>query len=137
MLENEGRRLGGQILEDVQGIVHVGQVGLARMLARLEHVLLGQGRDQSLSRADELHAAHLQTSLGQLVERGRLVRVLAVAQPLGLAVDFPGALSENQFLVAQSQLEVGRKRILLQRRVHLLQITHGVTPCCSRVFLSP
>ena len=87
MLEDERGGLGGQVLKDVQGVVHVRQVGLAGVLARLEHVLLGQCGDQSLALADELHAADFQLALRQLVQGGGLVRVFAVAQSLGLAVD--------------------------------------------------
>jgi len=133
VLEDQGGRLGRQVLQNIEGIVHVGQVGLARVLACLEHVFLGQGGNKALSCTDELDAADFQTAFGQFVQCSGLIRVLSVAEALGLAVDFPGALFESQFLVAQRQFHFSRKRILLEGLVHVLQITHIDTPFYSHV----
>lgn len=51
MLEYCSRGAPGEVLQDIRRIVHVGQIRLAGMLARLDHLALGQGGNNALPRA--------------------------------------------------------------------------------------
>ena len=53
MLEDDCCRTVHQVLDDVEAVIHVGQVDLARMLAHLQHVINGYGRNQAAAGPDE------------------------------------------------------------------------------------
>ena len=82
VLHDHGRRTVHEIFQDIERIVQVREVRLARMLSRLEHLLLGDGAHQTVSRLDEFDPGESKVPAHQLVHGGLLVRVLAVAKSL-------------------------------------------------------
>ena len=49
MLDDERSRLLGEVLQNVGAVVHVGEVGLAGVLAGLDHLGLGERGDDALA----------------------------------------------------------------------------------------
>ena len=94
------------------------------MLAELQQHRFVEGRNQALARIDEPALTEGQVSAHELVERGLLSRVFAVAQPalLGLAVDVdaPGSFAEREALIPQGDGHLGWEVIGDDRFVGLL-----------------
>ncbi len=126
MLEDDHGRLGAEVLQNGDPGIHVREVDLAGVFAGLEKVLLGHARDQGLARSPEGHSAEVQPPPAQLVDGGRLIRILAVPQPLFRAVDGPGPFHETQLGVAQPQGHLPGKGVLGQGGVHLFQVAHVI-----------
>ena len=132
VLQDRDARALHQELENVQPVVHVGQVDLAGMLSELEQVRFGERRDQPSARLDEPALAEDEVAVDELVEGRFLAGILAVAQPLldalaGVLVgDLPGALAVDERLVAEGNLHLGRKMVVHDRPVRGLHVFgHG------------
>ena len=130
VLEDDRRRPVGEVLDDVQAVVHVGEIDLARVFAHLEHVRGGDGAHQPLARVDEAAVAENQVAVDQFIEGRLLVRVLAVTQSafLGGAVllgDFPGFLAVDQGLVTEGDGHLHGEGVAEQGRIHFFQVGHG------------
>ena len=67
-----------QVLQNVGSVVHVREVGLAGMLACLDHLLFAQARDNAVLRTAPGDAAKGELAFCQLVEGSGLVRVFAI-----------------------------------------------------------
>jgi len=131
VLEDDGGRALGEVLQDVQRVVHVGEIRLAGMLAGLEHMRFGGGADEPFAGTAKGHAAKGQAAGDGLVEGGRLIRVLAVAQALDLTVDGPGPLGKGELGLAKLEDEFGREGIFHHGGIHFFQVAHGAPPCVS------
>ena len=81
------------------------------MLAALQQ--LGDGREV-VARLQQLDVAEDEVAVHQLVERGLLPRVLAVAKPLLLAADIP-----RHFLVLErlARLSLNKRNLHLRRKM--------------------
>jgi hypothetical protein len=84
VLHDRAGRLRGKVSQEREGRVHVGEVGLARVLAELEQ--LGC-RHEALAALDEDRLAESEIAADRLVERRGLIGILSVTQALSLAVD--------------------------------------------------
>ena len=126
VLEDDGGGTFREVLEDVAAVVHVGEVGLARMLSGLQHLRLGEGGHDAL-RAAPFHAVHDQLAGFHFIQGGGLVGVFAVAQPLGFAVDVPCALFVCQHGVAERDGHGFREGVLQHGAVHIFEAGHGVS----------
>ena len=98
MLQDRRGGLLLQVFDDIEAVVQVGQVGLARVLARLDHGRLVDGAGEAVARVQEVAAAQGEVAAHQLVEGRLLAGVFAVAQPhfddLALGVgQLPGAFA--------------------------------------------
>ncbi len=78
MLDNKGCGLIREILQDVGGIIDIGQVGLAGMLACLKHLLFIQGRNDAVLGRAPFQAVEVKAPLDKLVQGSRLIRVFTV-----------------------------------------------------------
>ena len=114
VLQDGGGGLGLQVLDDIKAVVQVGQVGLAGVLARLDHGRLVNGAGEAVIGVQEVAAAQGEVAAHQFVERRLLAGIFAVAQPhfddLALGVGhLPGAFAVDQLLVAEGDGQVGGK----------------------------
>jgi len=132
VLENDRRRLGHQILENIEAIVQVGEIDFAGVLPLLEHVRLFNGTHQPIVGIDEPTATQGKIPADQLIEGRLLARVLTVAQPLFnefprfVVGEFPGSLAIDQFLVPEADAKRVGKVVFHHRPVHFFQVlTHG------------
>ena len=130
MLQNDGRRAVCEILKNIGPVIHVCQVGLAGMLARLNHLFFGEGRNNAVSRTPPLKAAASDGPLFQGVKSGGLVGVFAIAQALFLAIQRPYAFLKHEFFIAQNDGHGFGESVLADSAVHGLEIRHA----CLQVF---
>jgi hypothetical protein len=123
VLYDDGAGFFHEVAQDVQCVVHVGEVDLARVLAGLEKLDVGC---QPPARLYHLHVAEREVAVNEPVQRGLLGGVLAVAQALDLAADLPARLLVNQGLllspVNKTDLHSRREAVTQDGLVHLLQI---------------
>ena len=126
MLHDGRGRAAREVLQDVGGVVHVGQIGLAGVFARLQHLALGQGRDHALPRSAPGPVRQGIASLAQFVQGGGLIRVFTVAQAAHLAAHVPDALGVGEDRVAQGESQRIGKAVRHDAAVHILEIiAHG------------
>ena len=130
MLQNDGRRAVCKILKDIGPVIHVRQIGLAGVLARLNHLLFGQGRNNAVPRTPPLEAAASDGTFFQGIEGRGLIGVFPVAQALFLAVQRPHALLEHEFFIAKNDGHGFGKSVLADGAVHGLEIRHA----CLQMF---
>ena len=130
MLDDEGSRLVGEILQDVGGIIDVGQVRLAGVLSGLEHLLFVKGGNEAVLRGAPLQAVQVQAAFDQLVECCRLIRIFSVAQAFLFPAYFPLALLIDQRLVSHSDGHRLRIGFLHDFLVHVLELGHVGPPDC-------
>ena len=128
VLQDRDARALRQELQDVQPVVHVGQVDFARMLSELEQVGFGERGDQPPARLDEPAFAEEEIAVDEFIEGRFLAGILSVAQALldalaGILVrDFPGALAVDERLVAERNLHLGREMVVHDRAVRGLHV---------------
>ena len=127
VLHDDRARLVHQVAEDVERVVGVRHVRLARMLAGLKKL---RHRGEVLSRLQGLDVAEHQVAVHELVERGFLSRILAVAEPLLLAADVPRHLLVLERLLVRSvnerNLHLRREMIRLDGLIGFLQVFHDL-----------
>ncbi len=127
VLDDYGAGLVHQVPEDVERVVGVGDVCLARVLAGLEQ--LGDGREV-LARLEHLDVAEDEVAVDELVERGLLAGVLAVPEALVLAADRPRDLLVAERgarrAVDERYLHRGREVVRLDGPVSFFQVFHMV-----------
>ena len=132
VLHDHGAGLGREVAEDVERVVGVRHVRLAGVLAALEE--LGHGR-QVAPGLDRLDVAEHDVAVHELVERGFLTGVLAIAETLLLAADVPRHLlvAERLALVAgdERNLHLRREVVGFDGLVRFLEVFHF----CSFRFL--
>ena len=124
MLDDEGGRFVGKVLQDVGAVVHVGQIGLAGMLAGLDHLRFGERGDNALPGLTPAAAAEGDPPVNEFVERGGLIRIFAVAEAFLFASDLPLALAVNQLLVSEGNGHGFGKVFLHYGLVHCFEIGH-------------
>ena len=122
MLEDDGRGALAEVLQDIGTVVHVGEVGLAGMLAGLDHLGLGHGRHDALTGTTPAQAAAGDAAFTQFVQGSGLVGVFAVAQAFFLVVQGPDALVVHKFFVTQQNGHGLGKSVLVDFLVHGLQV---------------
>ena len=127
MLENHGRRTFGEVLQNVGPVVHVGEVGLARMLSGLDHLGFGKGGNNAVARPAPSQAAAGQGTPLQGIERGGLIGIFAVAQAFFFLVQGPDAFFIDEFLLAQDDGHGFGKSVLADSAVHGLEIRHAAS----------
>jgi hypothetical protein len=115
VLQDDAGRFFVQKFDDIEAVVQVGEVGLAGVLARLEHAGFVQGAHQPQAGFDEPAGSQGEVAPHQLVEGRLLVGVFPVAQPafddlpaFGVG-NLPGALAVHQLLVAEVMVISGGK----------------------------
>ncbi len=81
VFEDDGGRPVHQVLQDVEAVVDIGQVDLARVLAHLEHVLDRDRRDEAVARFDEGAVPENQIAVDQFVQGCLLIGVFSIAHP--------------------------------------------------------
>ena len=116
-------------LDDIQAVVQVGQVGLARVLAGLDHGRFIDGAGETVIGVQEVTLPQGQVAPHQFVEGGFLAGVLPVAQPhlddLAFGVgQFPGALAVDELLVAEADGHFRGEMVCHHGAVHGLDIAH-------------
>ena len=116
-------------LDDIQAVVQVRQVGLARVLAGLDHGRFIDGAGEPVIGVQEVTLPQGQVAPHQFVEGGFLAGVLPVAQPhlddLAFGVgQFPGALAVDELLVAEADGHLRGKMVCHHGAVHGLDIAH-------------
>ena len=130
MLQDRRGGLCLQVLDDIEAVVQVGQVGLARVLARLDHGRFVDGAGEAVIGVEEVAAPQGQVAAHQFVEGRLLAGVFAVAQPhfddLALGVgQLPGAFAVDQLLVAKGDGHLRGKMVRHHGAVHGLDIAHS------------
>ena len=123
MLEDDSGRLIHEVFEDIEAVVHVGKIDLARMLAHLQHVIHSEGAYQPPARLDETTVAQNQVAVHQLVKGRLLVRIFSVAQTAFLRFarlirDRPGFFVIEQGLAAQSDGHLWGEGITPEGGIH-------------------
>ena len=125
MLDDDGAGLVGEVAEDVERVVRIRDVRLPGMLAGLQQL---RHRGEVLARLQHLDVAEDEVAVDELVERGLLARVLAIAEPLLLAANRPRHLLVLEGLAAlavnERNLHFRRKMIGFNRLIGFLQVFH-------------
>jgi hypothetical protein len=121
---------GREVSEDVERIVGIGEVGLARVLAGLKQLDV---RCQVLAGLDGFGLPEYQVAVDHAIEGRLLAGILTVAQPFFDRVDGPGDFFVEQGLpllpVHEADFHVRRKVVVHDGAVHFFQIvSHGVAP---------
>ena len=129
VLEDHRGGLFLETLDDVQAVVQVREVGLARVLAGLDHGRFIDGAGQAVIGVQEMALPQGQVAPHQLIEGRLLAGVLPVAQPhlddLPFGVgQFPGALAVDELLVAKADGHLRGEMVCHHGAVHGLDITH-------------
>ena len=124
MLEDERGRAVRKVLQNVGPVVHVREVCLAGVLAGLQHLPFGQGRNNAVARSPPVEAPAAQRTLRQGVERGGLVRIFAVTQAFFLIVEGPGAFVVDEFFVPQQYGQGIGESVLVDGAVHGFEVRH-------------
>ncbi|VTR66401.1 hypothetical protein DESC_480111 [Desulfosarcina cetonica] len=130
VLDDHRRGTVGEIAQDIEGIIRVGQIGLPRVLAGLQQFDV---RGQILTGLNGLRLAEHQIAIDQPVQGRFLTGILAVAQPFLNIVDGPGDLLVKKrlakVLIHKADLHLRRKVIVHDRAVHFFQIvSHAAAP---------
>ncbi len=133
MLHDGARRLHIEEPEDVERVVDIGQVDLAGVLPDLELVLLGHLAHQPRIEVEEAHVAQRYVAVYQLVERRRLVGVIAVAQALhdlrlfARVVNGPHFLAVGEGLPAHVYGDRVGELVLDYFSVHFFDFCHSIS----------
>ena len=128
MLEYCSRGAPGEVLQDIRRIVHVGQIRLAGMLARLDHLALGQGGNNALPRLAPALPGHLAFSFHQLIQGRRLIRVFPVAQSAHFTAHVPYALAVFQYRFPKGDGHGIGETVRHNLAVHRFEVAHAITP---------
>ena len=126
VLHDDGARFVVEVAQDVERIVRIRHVRLARMLAALEELRHG---GEVLARLKHLDVAQHDIAVDELVEGGFLARILAVAEALLLAADVPGDLFVAQRLalvtIDERNFHFRREMIGFNGFIGGFQVFHG------------
>ena len=130
MLEDDCGWFIHQVFDDIEAVIHIGQVDLTWMFADLQHILNRNAAYQGVARLDKFTVCQSQVSIDQFVKGGLLIRVFPITQAtfIHCAVfhgDAPGTFSIDQSLIVKRNGHLHGKRITKNGCVHFFDVAHG------------
>ena len=128
MLHNHHCRPCSEVLQDIEGIIHVCEVNLSRMLSALEHTFFCNSRNQTIPRFDKSAVTQSQVTAYELVERSFLPRIFTVPKSLFnkftclLIRNLPRPLPVYEHLITITNRDFRREMVIHYRAIHFLEI---------------
>ena len=131
MLYDYGGRLFHQISQDIEGIIGICYIRLARVLTRLQQLRHAR---EILTALEHFHIAQDEISALKFVKRRLLTRIFAVPQTLFFTCDIPCHLLVEEgfpfFAIDKRNFHLRCEVVCFNSLVSLLEVFHIIQPFC-------